>query len=71
MCRGVRVWVTVTEVEVAEAVAVVGDAGAEQAAGAVAQAAGGVHGGAEHDGARHVAEHADRELDHAHRHRFV
>lgn len=60
-----------TQVEVAQAVAVVGGAGAEHAAGGVAQAAGGVHGRAEHDGARHVAEHADRELDHAHRHRLV
>lgn len=50
---------------------VVEDAGAELAARVVPQAARGVHGRAEHDGARHVAEHADGELDHAHRHRLV
>lgn len=54
-----------------EAVVVVRRAGAEHPAERVARAAGRVHGRAEHDGARDVAEHADRELDHAHRHRLV
>ena len=60
-----------TKEEMPEAIAVIGSAGAEQPARVVPDAAGGVDGGPEHDGARHVAEHANRELDHTHRHRFV